>query len=128
MLHRLLQLAGVFLKLGTISFGGPAAHLAMIEDEVVGRRGWLARDRFLDLVGATHLIPGPNAVEMAAHVGFLRAGLLGTLVAGLAFTLPATLIAIACAWGYQRYGTLPAVEAPKLSAVEDLVVRLPACL
>jgi len=88
------------------------SHLAMIEDEVVGRRKWLSRQRFLDLVGATHLIPGPNAVEMAAHVGFLRAGLAGTLVAGCAFTLPATLIAIACAWGYQRYGTLPAVEAP----------------
>jgi len=123
MLHRLLQIAGVFFKLGSISFGGPAAHLAIIEDEVVGRREWLSRQRFLDLVGATHLIPGPNAVEMAAHVGFVRAGLPGTLVAGCAFTLPATLIAIACAWGYQRYGTLPAVEAP-LSGIKAAVLAV----
>jgi len=123
MLRRLLQLAGCFLKLGTISFGGPAAHLAMMDDEVVGRRGWLGRERFLDLVAATNLIPGPNAVEMASHVGYLRAGLLGTLVAGCAFTLPATLIAIVCAWGYKQYGTLPAVEAP-LSGIRAAVLAV----
>jgi len=123
MLRRLLELAGVFLKLGTISFGGPAAHLAMMDDEVVGRRGWLAREQFLDLVAATNLIPGPNAVEMASHVGYLRAGLLGTLVAGCAFTLPATLIAIVCAWGYEEYGTLPEVEAP-LSGIKAAVLAV----
>jgi len=123
MLRRLIELAGVFLKLGSISFGGPAAHLAMMDDEVVGRRGWLDRKRFLDLVAATNLIPGPNAVEMASHVGYLRAGLLGTLVAGCAFTLPATLIAIVCAWGYEQYGTLPAVEAP-LSGIKAAVLAV----
>jgi chromate transporter len=123
MLRRLLELAGVFLKLGTISFGGPAAHLAMMDDEVVGRRRWLGRERFLDLVAATNLIPGPNAVEMASHVGYLRAGVLGTLVAGCAFTLPATLIAVVCAWGYAQYGTLPAVEAP-LSGIKAAVLAV----
>jgi chromate transporter len=131
MLHRLIELAGCFLKLGAISFGGPAAHLAMMDDEVVVRRGWLSREQFLDLVAATNLIPGPNAVQMASHVGHLRAGLLGTLVAGCAFTLPATLIAIGFAWGYERYGTLPEVEAPLagiraavLAVIFAAVVRL----
>ncbi len=123
MLHRLLQLAGVFLKLGSISFGGPAAHLAIIEDEVVGRRGWLSRQQFLDLVGATHLLPGPNALEIAAHVGFLRAGVLGSLAAGGGFVVPATLLAIACAFGYERYGTLPAVEAP-LAGIKAAVLAI----
>ena len=73
MTHRLGELARLFLKLGTISFGGPAAHVAIMEDEVVQRRGWLTRQHFLDLIGATQLIPGPNAVEMASHVGYHRA-------------------------------------------------------
>ena len=84
MLRRLLELAGLFLKLGTISFGGPAVTLAMMEEEVVRRRQWITRGHFLDLVGATNLIPGPNAIEMAGHIGYCRAGLLGSLVGGLA--------------------------------------------
>src|SRR3990172_7553383 len=103
----LWELAALFLKLGTIAFGGPAAHIAMMEDEVVRRRGWLSRDRFLDLLGATNLIPGPNSTEMAIHIGYLRAGWPGLLVAGSSFILPAALVVFAFAWAYVRYGSLP---------------------
>jgi chromate transporter len=106
----LLELARLFLKLGTLGFGGPAAHIAMMEDEVVRRRGWLSRERFLDLVGATNLIPGPNSTEMAIHVGNERAGWRGLIVAGVSFIAPAFLIVLAFAWAYARYGTLPAAE------------------
>lgn len=104
---RLGELAILFLKLGTIAFGGPAAHIAMMEDEVVRRRGWLTREEFLDLLGATHLIPGPNSTEMAIHVGRRRAGWAGLLVAGACFILPAALIVTAMAWAYVRIGRLP---------------------
>ena len=104
----LAELLVLFLKLGTISFGGPAAHVAMMEDEVVRRRGWLSREEFLDLVGATNLIPGPNSTELAIHIGRLRAGWAGLVVAGAAFILPAALIVFACAWVYVRFGSLPA--------------------
>src|SRR3954469_19693651 len=106
---RLRELAAVFLKLGTIGFGGPAAHVALMEEEVVRRRGWITRDAFLDLVGATALIPGPNSTELAIHLGRLRAGVPGLLVAGTAFILPAFLIVCAVAWAYVRAGTLPGV-------------------
>jgi chromate transporter len=104
------ELAGLFLKLGLTAFGGPAAHIAMMEDEVVRRRKWLAREEFLDLLGATNLIPGPNSTEMAIHVGRRRAGWPGLLVAGVCFILPAMLITLVCAWAYSRYGTLPQAE------------------
>ncbi len=123
MKRSLAELAKLFLKLGTISFGGPAAHIAIMEEEVVRRRNWISREHFLDLIAATNLIPGPNAVEMASHVGYRRAGLLGSLVAGLSFTLPATLIAIALAWGYQRWGTLPRVE-PFLEGIKAAVLAV----
>jgi chromate transporter len=103
----LWQLAVLFLKLGTIAFGGPAAHIAMMEDEVVGRRRWLSREQFIDLLGATNLIPGPNSTEMAIHVGYLRAGWAGLLVAGSCFILPAAIIVGAIAWAYVKFGTLP---------------------
>src|SRR6188768_4086905 len=90
----LLELAGLFLKLGTIAFGGPAAHVAMMEDEVVRRRGWMTHDEFLDLYGATNLIPGPNSTEMAIHVGHRRAGWAGLVVAGSCFIVPAALITL----------------------------------
>jgi len=106
----LRQLALLFLKLGTIAFGGPAAHIAMMEDEVVRRRRWLSREEFLDLLGATNLIPGPNSTEMAIHVGHRQAGWPGLLVAGASFILPAAVIVTAFAWIYVRYGSLPAVE------------------
>lgn len=103
----LRELALLFLKLGTIAFGGPAAHIAMMEDEVVRRRRWLTREKFLDLLGATNLIPGPNSTELAIHVGYLRGGWPGLVVAGSCFILPAALIVTAFAWAYVRYGSLP---------------------
>jgi chromate transporter len=103
----LRELAFLFLKLGTIAFGGPAAHIAMMEEEVVRRRGWLTREEFLDLLGATNLIPGPNSTEMAIHIGARRAGFAGLAVAGGCFILPAMCIVTACAWAYVRFGTLP---------------------
>src|SRR5689334_13326058 len=96
--HPLVELAWVFLKLGTIGFGGPAAHIAMMEQEVVRRRRWLTHDEFLDLLGATNLIPGPNSTEMAIHIGHRRGGMAGLLVAGSCFILPAMLIVMACGW------------------------------
>jgi len=101
------ELARLFLKLGTIGFGGPAAHIAMMEDEVVRRRHWLTREEFLDYLGATNLIPGPNSTELAIHIGQQRAGVLGLLVAGSAFILPAAAITTGLAWVYVHYGTLP---------------------
>ncbi len=99
-------MGGVFLKLGLIGFGGPAAHIALMEQEVVDRRGWVSRERFLDLLGATNLIPGPNSTEMAIHLGFVRAGWPGLLLAGVCFVAPATLIVLGCAWAYGRWGAL----------------------
>jgi len=119
----LADLARLFLKLGTVGFGGPAAHIALMEDEVVRRRGWLSRERFLDLLGATNLIPGPNSTEMAIHVGHERAGPRGLVVAGVAFILPAFLIVLACAWAYSRYGTLPAAEG-LLRGVKPVIIAI----
>src|SRR5262250_1720935 len=117
------QVSRLFLKLGTIAFGGPAAHIAMMEDEVVRRRGWLSRDEFLDLLGATNLIPGPNSTEMAIHIGRRRAGWPGLLVAGSCFILPATLIVTALAWAYVRYGSLPQADA-LLYGVKPVVIAI----
>jgi chromate transporter len=106
----LLEVALLFLKLGVTAFGGPAAHVALMHDEAVRRRKWLSDDHFLDLVGATNLIPGPNSTEMAIHLGYLRAGWPGLIAGGLCFTLPAMLIVFGLAWGYQRFGATPQVE------------------
>jgi len=97
----------VFLKLGTVAFGGPAAHIAMMEDEIVRRRKWVTREEFLDLLGATNLIPGPNSTELAIHLGHHRGGWPGLLIAGTAFILPAALIVTACAWAYVEFGAKP---------------------
>lgn len=109
-LHRaaLVELALLFFRLGVTAFGGPAAHIAMMEDEVVRRRAWMTREEFLDLYGATNLIPGPNSTEMAIHIGHRRAGWPGLLVAGICFIVPAALITLGFAWAYRRYGALPA--------------------
>jgi chromate transporter len=107
---RLTELVHLFLKLGATAFGGPAAHIAMMEDEVVRRRQWISREEFLDLLGATNLIPGPNSTEMAIHIGHRRAGWAGLLVAGSCFILPATLIVGAISWAYVRFGSLPQAE------------------
>jgi chromate transporter len=103
------ELALVFLRLGTTAFGGPAAHIGMMEDEFVRRRAWLTREQFLDLVGAAGLIPGPSSTEVAIYVGYRRGGWRGLLIAGLCFILPAALMVIAIAWAYVRFGRLPAV-------------------
>jgi chromate transporter len=108
---RLRELAAVFLKLGVIGFGGPAAHIALMQDELVRRRQWLTSEQFLDLVGAANLIPGPNSTEVAIHVGRVRAGLPGLIVAGTAFILPAFCIVATIGWAYQRVGRLPATTA-----------------
>lgn len=105
----LLELAMLFLRLGTTAFGGPAAHIAMMQDEVVKRRGWLTEERFLDLVGAVNLIPGPNSTELAIHIGFERRRWAGLVVAGACFIVPAMLITGLFGWAYVTYGTLPAV-------------------
>ncbi len=107
----LRELAALFLKLGTIAFGGPAAHIAMMEEEVVRRRRWLSREDFLDLVGAVNLIPGPNSTELAIHIGHRRAGWKGLLVAGICFIVPAFVLVFAIAWGYVRFGRLPQAQS-----------------
>src|SRR5207248_9354567 len=104
------ELALLFLKLGVTAFGGPAAHIAMMEDEVVQRRGWLSREAFLDLLGATNLIPGPNSTEMAIHIGYLRGGPPGLVLAGVCFIVPASVLSAVLAWAYVRFGALPRVE------------------
>jgi chromate transporter len=116
-------LAILFLRLGSTAFGGPAAHIAMMEDEVVVRRGWLSRERFLDLLGATNLIPGPNSTEMAIHVGYLRAGRAGLLVAGACFILPAAILVGLIAWAYVQFGKLPEVGAI-LYGVKPVVIAV----
>lgn len=108
---RLIELAQLFLKLGIIGFGGPAAHIAMMEDEVVRKRVWLTRDQFMDLLGAVNLIPGPNSTEMAIHIGLLRAGAWGAVIAGSCFIMPAFLIVLALAMGYASYGSTPQASA-----------------
>lgn len=113
----------LFLRLGTTAFGGPAAHIAMMEDEVVRRRRWLTRDEFLDLLGATNLIPGPNSTELAIHIGHRQAGWPGLLVAGVSFILPAVLIVTAFAWAYVRYGSLPQV-AGVLYGVKPVIIAI----
>lgn len=105
----LLELAQVFLQLGLLAFGGPAAHIAMIDDEVVQRRRWLSRDKLLDLLGVTHLIPGPNSTELALHIGYEQAGIAGLVVAGACFILPAMVIVWVLAIVYVRYQSVPQV-------------------
>lgn len=106
----LRELAHVFLKLGATSFGGPAVHIALLEHEAVHRRKWLTHKEFLDLLGATNLIPGPNSTEMAIHIGLKRAGWPGLLVAGSCFIVPAVLITLGCAWFYIRYAQVPQLQ------------------
>ncbi len=118
---QLSDLAKLFFKLGAIGFGGPAAHIAMMEDEVVNRRQWIDRSHFLDLVGATNLIPGPNSTEMAIHIGYIRAGWLGLIVAGVCFIFPAVIITGGLAWIYVEFGTLPQV-APLLYGIKPAVL------
>ncbi|MBI3796768.1 MAG: chromate efflux transporter [Deltaproteobacteria bacterium] len=119
----LKELALLFFRLGTTAFGGPAAHIAMMEDEVVRRRSWLTHQQFLDLLGVTNLIPGPNSTEMAIHIGYQQKGWAGLLVAGNCFILPATLLVALLAWAYVRFGTLPEV-AGLLYGLKPVVIAV----
>lgn len=109
-LANLLEVTAIFLRIGATAFGGPAAHIAIMRHELVERRQWLDDQHFLDLLGATNLIPGPNSSEMTMHIGYLRAGLTGLIVGGTAFVLPAMLIVLVLAWAYVEYGSTPAAE------------------
>ena len=120
---KLLNLAALFFKLGCISFGGPAAHIAMMEDEVVTKRKWMTHAHFLDLIGATNIIPGPNSTEMTMHCGYERAGWKGLFVAGISFIVPAVFITACLAWLYQRYGALPEV-APYIYGIKPAVIAI----
>lgn len=107
---RLKEIAKVFLRLGIFAFGGPAAHIAMMDEEVVQKRKWIDRTKFMDLIGATNLIPGPNSTEMAIHLGYERGGVLGLFIAGICFIFPAMFIVLVFAMAYARYGTIPKIE------------------
>lgn len=119
----LREIAAVFLKLGFIGFGGPAAHISMMREEVVTKRKWFSEANFLDLVGATNLIPGPNSTELAIHIGHEKGGWKGLLLAGLCFILPAVLITGIFAWLYKQYGQVPAVQ-PFIYGIKPAIIAI----
>ncbi|MBA2373393.1 MAG: chromate efflux transporter [Chloroflexi bacterium] len=121
----LAEVGRVFARLGATSFGGPVAHVAIMRDELVRRRGWLSDEQFIELLGVSSLIPGPTSTELAMHLGYRRAGAAGFLVAGLAFILPATAIVAAFAWAYVEFGSRPEVGA-LLSGIGPVVVAIVA--
>ena len=121
----LAEIAREFLRLGFVAYGGPAAHVAMMEEDFVRRRAWLTRERFLDLVGAVSLLPGPSSTELAIYLGEIRAGLAGLVVAGACFILPAAVLASGLAWAYLRYGSVPQVSG-LLFGIKPVVVALVA--
>lgn len=119
----LREVIGLFLRLGFTAFGGPAAHISLMHDAVVTRRRWLTDQEFLDLLGATNLIPGPNSTEMAIHLGFRRAGWPGLIAGGVCFVAPAMLIVLVLAWAYVRFGQLPETGS-LLYAVKPVVIAI----
>lgn len=119
----LKDVAKLFLRLGVTAFGGPAAHIAMMQQEVVEKRKWMTEQHFLDLIGATNLIPGPNSTEMAIHIGHERAGWKGLVVAGLFFILPAVFITGIFAWLYKQYGQLPEVQ-PFVYGIKPAIIAV----
>ncbi|MDB5156219.1 MAG: chromate transporter [Mucilaginibacter sp.] len=119
----LKEVAGFFLRLGFTAFGGPAVHIAMMREEAVMKRKWMSEQHFLDLVGATNLIPGPNSTEMAIHIGQERAGWRGLIIGGLCFILPAVLITLVFAWLYKTYGHLPAVQ-PFIFGIKPAIIAV----
>ncbi|MEJ5962996.1 chromate efflux transporter [Pedobacter immunditicola] len=119
----LKELAILFFKLGCIGFGGPAVHIAMMEEEVVRKRKWFSTEYFLDLVSATNLIPGPNSTEMTMHIGHERAGWKGLIIAGVCFILPAVIITAVFAWAYQQYGKLPQVT-PFIYGIKPAIIAV----
>ncbi|AZQ63022.1 chromate efflux transporter [Flammeovirga pectinis] len=120
---RIAEVFFVMFKLGCLAFGGPAAHIAMLEEEVVQKRKWMTRDHFLDLVGATNLIPGPNSTEMTMHCGHERAGFLGLIVGGISFIFPAVVLTGILGWAYVTYGTLPNI-APFIYGIKPAVLAI----
>ena len=121
--NRLGEIAGVFFKLGLFAFGGPAAHISMMEQEIIEKRKWMSKEHFLDLIGATNLIPGPNSTEMTMHCGHERGGKLGLFVAGLSFIIPAVITTGILAWLYVEYGSLPNVE-PFVQGIKPAVLAV----
>ena len=119
--QKLKQVAAVFFKLGLFAFGGPAAHIAMMEHEVVTKRAWMTREHYLDLIGATNLIPGPNSTEMTMHCGFQRAGKKGLFIAGISFIFPAVFITAILGYLYVLYGALPQVQ-PFIKGIQPAVI------
>ena len=122
-----MELARLFLKLGVLGFGGPAVHIAMMQEEVVKKRAWMSDQRFLDLVGATNLIPGPNSTEMTMHIGHERAGWKGLVVAGCCFIIPAVIITAVFAWLYQQYGQLPQAQ-PFIYGIKPVIIAVVVAL
>lgn len=120
---RLKEIAKVFLRLGILAFGGPAAHIAMMDEEIVQKRKWIDRTKFMDLIGATNLIPGPNSTEMAIHLGYERGGVWGLFIAGICFIFPAMFIVLAIAVGYVKYGTIPKIEGI-LYGVKPVIIAI----
>ena len=122
------ELLRLFGKLGVIGFGGPTAHIALFEDEIVSKRGWISRDQFVDALAATNIIPGPNSTEMAVHVGYRRAGVPGAIVAGATFIAPAFLMMIALSWAYFRWSGVAAIsdvfDGIKPAVIAVIVVTL----
>jgi chromate transporter len=119
----LREIAKEFLRLGFVAYGGPAAHVAMMEERCVRRREWLTRERFLDLLGAASLLPGPSSTEVAIYLGEIRGGAAGLVVAGACFILPAAVLVLALAWAYMKYGAMPQV-AGLLFGIKPVVVAL----
>lgn len=109
-MNRLKEITLVFLKLGATAFGGPAAHVAMMEEEIISKRKWISKEKFMDFYGATNLLPGPNSTELAIHLGYERGGILGLILGGVSFILPAMLSVIILAIVYTRYGELPEIS------------------
>lgn len=121
--NNLKEIAKLFLKLGTIGFGGPAVHIAMMQDEVVVKKKWLSEQHFLDLIGATNLIPGPNSTEMAIHIGHEKGGWKGLIVAGFCFIFPAVMITLLFAWMYKEYGQIPEIK-PFLYGIKPAIIAI----
>jgi len=119
----LKEIAKVFSKIGFIGFGGPAAHIAMMRDEVVVKREWMSEQYFLDLLGATNLIPGPNSTEMAIHIGFDKGGWRGLVTAGMCFILPAVFLTSILAYLYIRYGQLPELQ-PFIYGIKPAIIAI----
>jgi len=110
-MNKYLEIALIFARLGTLALGGPAAHIAMMEKEFVEKRQWLDKDEFLNLIGFTNLIPGPNSTEMALHIGYVRGGALGMFIAGLCFIVPAMTMVLGLSYFLVEYGALPSVSS-----------------